>query len=268
MFFDPNFAASLLGETGWIALLIFIVAFLYASVGHGGASGYLAVLSFFGFSRPEMVSTALILNILVAGLSFYAYFKNGHFNARLTWPFIVASIPAAFVGGLLRLPPHAYSVLLALTLLFAAFRLAWTPNAPRKLQDGSLDLDQALPAEAPVSLKVSLPVGGGIGLISGMVGVGGGIFLSPLLLLMRWANVKHTSAAAALFIVVNAASGLLGRYVSHRIVVGNLLPLLLAAALGGWMGAYLGAARFSSVTLRRVLALVLLLAAFKLLVVF
>lgn len=268
MFFDPGLFGSLTPETAWLALLIFIVAFLYASVGHGGASGYLAVLSFFGFSRPEMASTALILNILVAGLSFYAYFRSGHFSARLTFPFIIASIPAAFVGGLLKLPPHAYSVLLALTLLFAAFRLSWTPNAPRKLPDGSLDLNQPLPETKPVSLKIGLPVGGGIGLLSGMVGVGGGIFLSPVMLLMRWADVKHTSATAALFIVVNAASGLLGRFVSHGIVIGNLVPLLLAAAAGGWLGAYLGATRFSSITLRRLLAFVLVLAAFKLLVLF
>lgn len=271
MAFDLLFTSPVLGfpaETLWITLLIFIVAFLYASVGHGGASGYLAVLSFFGFSRSEMASTALILNVLVAGLSFYAYAKSGHFSWRLTWPFILVSIPAAFLGGMLKLSPHSYAMLLAFTLLFAAFRLAWTPNAPKKKSDGSLDLDQQLPETRPVSLKTSLPVGGGIGLLSGMVGVGGGIFLSPVMLLMRWANVKQTSATAALFIVVNALSGLLGRYVSHRIVVGNMLPLLLAAALGGWLGAYLGATRFSSQSLRRLLAFVLLIAAFKLIVVF
>lgn len=247
-------------ETGLLALLVFVVAFLYASVGHGGASGYLAVLSFFGFSRAEMVSTALILNILVAGLSFYAYFKSRHFSWMLTWPFILASIPAAFLGGLMKIPPHAYALLLALTLLFAAIRLSWVPAKPT---------EQTLTQTTEmVPLAASLPTGAGIGLLSGMVGVGGGIFLSPLMLLMRWADVRRTSATAALFIVVNAIAGLLGRFVSHNLVVGDLLPLLAAAALGGWLGAYLGATRFSSLMLRRLLAFVLLIAAFKLIVVF
>ncbi len=256
--------SSLSPDTALIALLVFVVAFLYASVGHGGASGYLAVLSFFGFSRPEMVSTALILNILVAGLSFYAYFRSRHFSWALTWPFMLASIPAAFVGGLMKIPPHAYSLLLALTLLFAAIRLSWSPGKPTEDTLGQDALSQG----RKVPFTASLPAGAGIGLLSGMVGVGGGIFLSPLMLLMRWADVRKTSATAALFIVVNAISGLLGRFVSHNLVVGNLLPLLAAAAVGGWLGAYLGATRFSSLTLRRLLAFVLLLAAFKLVVVF
>lgn len=243
----------------WVMfLLMLIVAFLYASVGHGGASGYLAVLSFFGFSHPEMASTALMLNILVAGLSFYAYFKGGHFSWRLTWPFIITSIPMAYVGGLVKLSPHAYSLLLAFTLLFAAFRLAMAPKT-RNADHEVL----TMPTQVP--LIVSLPVGAAIGLLSGMVGVGGGIFLSPLILLMGWADVKPTSATSALFIVVNAMAGLLGRFSRHGLVVGNLLPLLLVCALGGWLGAYLGANRFSSLALRRLLSVVLLIAAIKLL---
>jgi uncharacterized membrane protein YfcA len=240
-----------------MSILMFIVAFLYASVGHGGASGYLAVLSFFGFSHAEMASTALMLNILVAGLSFYAYFKGGHFSWRLTWPFIITSIPMAYMGGLVKLPPHAYSLLLAFTLLFAAYRLAMAPKA----QQQSSPLASAT---KQVPLKISLPIGAAIGLLSGMVGVGGGIFLSPLILLMGWGDVKPTSATSALFIVVNAVAGLLGRFSRHGIVVGNLAPLLLVCALGGWLGAYLGANLFSSLSLRRLLALVLLIASVKL----
>jgi uncharacterized protein len=247
----------------FLYILMFTVAFLYASVGHGGASGYLAVLSFFGFSYMEMASTALMLNVLVAGLAFYSYYRGGYFSWRLTWPFMITSIPAAFAGGLMKLSPHTYSLLLAITLLFAAFRLGGL-SAAGNTQNPESDAIASNAADIP--LGVSLPIGAVVGLVSGMVGVGGGIFLSPLILLLKWADVRSTAAASALFIVVNAIAGLLARTFRQNIEVGNLLPLLVVCALGGWLGSYLGAHRFSSLGLRRLLALVLLIAAIKLLI--
>ncbi len=245
-----------MGTDPWLlALLVALVAFLYASVGHGGASGYLAVLSFFAFSREEMASTALILNILVAGLAFVFYARAGHFSWKHTWPFLITSIPCAFWGGLMHVDARMYYLLLALALLVAAFRMLG--------QSGAL-LDRG--DERPLRLAWALPVGAVVGLVSGIVGVGGGIFLSPLMLLCRWADVKRTSATAALLIVVNAAAGLLGRFSRGGLEVSDILPLLLAGFAGGILGAYFGANRFSSPVLRFMLAMVLMVAAFKLVI--
>ncbi|MBI4234562.1 MAG: sulfite exporter TauE/SafE family protein [Chloroflexi bacterium] len=237
-----------------LCILVFLVASLYSSVGHGGASGYLAVLSLFAFTPREMASAALLLNILVAGTAFLAFWRAGHFSSRLTWPFLLASVPGAFLGGLARASPVVYAYLLAAVLVFAAVRLFVAPRA----QEAPVEI------KAP-SLAVGLPIGGGIGALSGVVGVGGGIFLSPLILLLRWADPKATAASSALFIVVNSVSGLLGRWVGGTIELGLLALLLLPAFAGGLLGSYLGARWFSGVVLRRLLGVALLAAAAKLL---
>lgn len=243
-------------DSVFIPALILIVAFLYASVGHGGASGYLAIMSLFGYAPDVMASTALMLNVLVASLAFAMYARAGHFSWRHTWPFLLTSIPAAYIGGAIQVPMQTYGILLALALLWAALRMLGTFG---KTATNEHD------AETPLTLKVALPTGAAIGLVSGIVGVGGGIFLSPLMLLCGWADVKRTSAASALFIVVNAVAGLLGRFSRGGIVVEDVWPLLLAAGAGGALGAYLGAHQFSTPWLRRLLAIVLLIATFKLL---
>jgi len=163
-----------------------IVAFLYSSVGHGGASGYLAILSLFSLMPRQMGTTALLLNCLVSGVAFITFFRAGHFSSRLTWPFLVASMPFAWIGGALSVSPPFYKMLLAFTLLVAAVRL-------------SLQMSIKKVATYPhhPSLAIALPMGGGIGLLSGMVGVGGGIFLTPLLLLKGWADPKSASASSA-----------------------------------------------------------------------
>jgi hypothetical protein len=236
--------------------LFFAVAALYSSVGHGGASGYLAVLSFFSFAPKSMSTTGLILNLFVAGTAFVSFYRAGHFKARFTWPFILASVPAAFLGGMIHLPAQTYAFLLAGALLFAAFRLvvAFRPATPND--------DSKFPG-----LVVALPVSAGIGMISGIVGVGGGIFLSPLILLMGWANPKQTSATSACFIFVNSLAGLAGRFTGGLFEIGLLAPFVAAAFLGGLAGAHLGANLFSSRTLQRALGVVLIIAAYKLLVV-
>jgi hypothetical protein len=234
--------------------LVFCVAFAYASVGHGGASGYLAALSFFGLAPAAMAPSALLLNLLVAGLSFVAYWRAGHFAWRLLWPFLLASIPCAFLGALLGISPRVYLLLLAGALAFASYRLLMNPRAPQ--QESFL---------RPPSLAVALPAGAGIGFLSGMVGVGGGIFLSPLILLAGWADAKRTAAASAAFIWINSAAGLYGHLARTTVDWSALLWLVGAAFAGGTLGATLGARRFRGLWLRRILAVVLLVAVVKLL---
>ncbi|MBI3553613.1 MAG: sulfite exporter TauE/SafE family protein [Elusimicrobia bacterium] len=231
--------------------LIFLVALLYSSVGHGGASGYLAALALCGFAPAEMKASALILNLLVAGIAFFNYWKAGHFNARLFWPFAAASIPLAFLGGLIQLPPRTYSLLLAAALAVAAWRLILPSGAP-----GSRSTPPSLPAAAAT--------GGGIGLLSGLVGVGGGIFLSPLMILLGWADAKTTAGVSAAFIWVNSAAGLYGHLSQQGAQTLSLWPLAAAAGAGGLAGSYAGAKKLTAVWLRRLLGLVLLIAAFKL----
>lgn len=237
-----------------LLVLIFLVALLYASVGHGGASGYLAAMSLVGGWLPTQMSTsALLLNLFVAGTAWLMFWRAGHGSLSLLWPFVVLSVPAAFIGGWLPISAQTYRWLLAVCLLVAAVRLC-LPS----MRDG-----RRYQEPPPV---VALPVGGVIGLISGIVGVGGGIFLSPLMVLLRWADVKRTAATSAAFIVVNSLAGLAGRLMTGRLVIGSLAPLVITAFAGGMVGSRLGANHFSGLWLRRLLAVVLVIAAGKLLV--
>ncbi|MSQ33979.1 MAG: sulfite exporter TauE/SafE family protein [Dehalococcoidia bacterium] len=236
-----------------LSALVLMVAALYSSVGHGGASGYLAVLSLFAFAPVQMATTALVLNVLVAVAGVVAFWRAGHLSWRLLLPFAMASVPAAFLGGLLGIKSEAYSLLLAAVLAFAALRLG-------------LRIEPRASAEVPRKppLGVALTTGGVLGFLSGVVGVGGGIFLSPLLILWGWATIKTTAAVSAGFIVVNSLSGLLGRALSGNFEIGALAFLIPVAFVGGLLGSYLGARRFSGLLLRRLLAVVLAVAAVKL----
>ena len=244
---DPLLLALLLG-------LVFLVALVYSSVGHGGASGYLAVLSFFGLAPAAMAPSALCLNLLVAGTSFRAYRRAGHFTFRLLWPFLLTSVPAAFLGGLTEVPPRVYMLLLATVLIFAAFRLLTAVPPPQ---------EESFIRVPP--LAAALPAGAGIGFLSGIIGVGGGIFLSPLLILLKWADTKRTAAASAAFIWINSAAGLYGHLMRKTVDWSALAWLVGAAFAGGLVGSYLGARRFRGLWLRRILGVVLLVATLKLL---
>lgn len=240
-----------------MSLLVFLVALIYSSVGHGGASGYLAVLSFFGFPHEQMAVGALCLNLLVAGMAFWSFFRARHFSWKLTAPFLVLSVPAAFVGGLIRIPKTYYALLLAVVLVWAAVRL---------LLDSCFKNKSGSEIQAP-PLPQALAIGGLTGLLSGIVGVGGGIFLSPLLLFFNWATPKQTAAASALFIFVNSFAGLAGRAARGALLIQfspALAWIVLAAFAGGLLGSRLGAKYFSNIWIRRLLALVLLIAAIKL----
>lgn len=234
-----------------LTLAVAAIAFLYSSVGFGGATGYLAAMTLFGLPPQSMASTALVLNILVAGISFTNYYRAGHLKIRLLWPFLVASIPAAFLGGYWKLSDQIYSTLLYTVLTFVAIRLLFFSQ--RKNADHR--------QHTPPPWWAALLTGLGIGLLSGMVGIGGGIFLSPAIILAGWGSPKQSSAVAAAFIILNSISGLTGRVIGGNFVFDGfgmaLIPFGLLGALGG---SYLGAQRLSSLGLRRALGVVMSLA--------
>ena len=187
-----------------LTALIFVAALLYSSVGHGGASGYLAAMALFGLAPASMKPTALILNLFVAGLGTFRYARAGYFSWNVFWPFAIFSVPCALFGGTYQLHDRTYRIILGVVLLFAACRLAVTQSAPTQID------------QRPIPLTWALVLGAPIGLLSGLVGVGGGIFLSPLLLLLGWADVRKTAGVSAAFILVNSAAGLLGQQYHDR----------------------------------------------------
>jgi uncharacterized protein len=230
-------------------LCIFAAALLYASVGHGGGSGYLAVMALFNVAPESMRPAALALNILVASIGTYRFYRAGCFSWRLFWPFALASVPAAYFGGSTALPYTHYRQLVGLVLLVAAGRFFYKPWS-----------DTA----RPVPIHLALACGAGIGLLSGLTGTGGGIFLSPLLLIAGWADTKTTAGVSAPFILVNSIAGILGLMTKSPTLPAMLPYWILAAVVGGFIGAELGSRRLASPTLRRLLAIVLVIAALKL----
>lgn len=241
-----------------IILAIFIVAVMYSSVGHGGASGYLAVMGLFAISQDVSKPTALVLNLFVASIATYQFWRAGYFSWSTLWPFAAASIPAAFVGGMISLPTNVYKIILGVVLTLAALRLAWKLTAGKNIKQPNI--------------LIALAIGAVIGLLSGLVGVGGGIFLTPILLLANWAETKTAAGVSAAFILVNSASGLLGNWLLGKGTTISNLPSdvwfwIGAAIVGGLIGSTLGAKRFNSLTMRRVLAVVLFFAGIKLIFV-
>lgn len=232
-------------------VLLLIIAFLYASVGHGGASGYLALMAFFSFTPETMRPVGLLLNIFVSLVAFVQYYRGGYFRWNIFWPFAVASIPAAYLGGFIVIDPGIYKKILGGLLLFSVIRLI------------GFDFNKKT-EEKQLNVFASLLIGALIGVFSGMIGIGGGIILSPLILLLHWANMKETAAVSALFILVNSLAGLGGLF-SHGFVYESRMLLMLTVALvGGLTGAYFGVKKFDTVVLKRMLALVLVIASIKL----
>ncbi len=243
-----------------IALLaagMLVAAFGYASVGHGGASAYIAAMALAGIAPQEMRPIALLLNVLVSSLATYKFHRAGYFRWRLFWPFAVVSIPLAYVGGAITLPGQAYKLLVGVVLLYAAWQL-WISGR------GSEEMRAV--REPPVPWAMA--IGAAMGLLAGLTGVGGGIFLSPLLLMLGWAGTKQTSAVAAPFILVNSAAGLAAVFVARPAALPEYVWILGAAVLaGGWLGAEYGSRRFANPVVRRVLAIVLALAGAKMVLV-
>jgi uncharacterized membrane protein YfcA len=235
-----------------IAVLILVVALLYSTVGHAGASGYLAVMALFGMAPIVMKPTALMLNIIVALIGTVRFYRAGFFSWRTFWPFAVASIPASFIGGSLTLPVSVYKLIVGIVLLYSAVRLF--------LSAGSADKGKT----TLVRIWMAIVVGAAIGLLSGLTGVGGGIFLSPVLLLMHWAKTKETSGVSAAFILFNSIAGLLGNISSISFIPGDITYWAPAALVGGWIGTELGTQWLPIVGIRKWLSAVLLLAGLKL----
>lgn len=236
-----------------IGLLIFVVALMYSTVGHAGASGYLAAMALFGIAPAVMKPTALVLNILVAIIGTVRFYRAGFFSWRLFWPFAITSIPASFIGGGLSLPVPVYKSIVGLVLLYSAVRLFFSAS----------HADQKQTRTAPIA--IALVIGAAIGLLSGLTGVGGGIFLSPIILLLRWAKAKETSGVAVTFILVNSIAGLLGHLSSVSLVPSAIVYWAPAAVIGGWIGTQLGTRVLPVAGIRRWLSIVLVLAGAKLL---
>lgn len=238
-----------------LALCMLLGAALYASVGHAGASAYLALMALFGLPAAVMRPTALVLNIIVAALGSTRYMRAGLFRWRTLWPFMIGAIPMAFVGGAIDLPGDWYKRLVGIVLLLSAVRLLW-PREIRALRE----------AHDPPLWK-ALPIGAGIGLLAGLTGTGGGIFLSPLLLFLGWSLAKPTLGVAALFILVNSLAGLAGNWASVA-TLPPALPLFAGAVLvGGLVGTTLGI-RLRAPWILKALGLVLIVAGTKLLGLF
>jgi uncharacterized protein len=235
-----------------LAGLILIAAVLYSSVGHGGASGYLAAMALFGMAPAVMKPTALVLNIIVAAIASFKFIRAGCFDKSLFWRFAIGSIPCAFVGGSIAIPTQIYKPIVGLVLLYAAGRLGFA-NGSSQTPEGR---------DIPNWLSVGL--GMVIGLLSGLTGVGGGIFLSPLLLLNGWATIKQSAGVSALFILVNSIAGLLGYLTKFPTLPSSLWLWSIAAAVGGWLGAEYGSQRIGNRSLQRLLAVVLVIAGVKL----
>ena len=242
---------------GLLGAGMLVAAFLYASVGHGGASAYLAALALAGLAPQEMRPIALSLNILVSALASYKFWRAGHFRWRLFWPFAAVSMPLAYLGGSITLPGHAYKILVGAVLVYAAWQLWLSGRAGLEMRE-----------VRPPAIPKAMGIGAGLGLLSGLTGVGGGIFLSPVLLMLGWAGTKETSAVSAMFILVNSVAGIGAILVRRGVSLPDYLWILaIAVVAGGWLGAEYGSRRFANPVIRRMLAVVLALAGGKMILV-
>lgn len=232
-------------------LAIAAVAFLYSSVGHAGASGYIAVLTLFGHSIEVIRPTALMLNILVATIGSWQFIRAGHLSWRLTWPFIVLAIPASFLAGGVQLPKQVINPVIAVVLLFSAVRLFVRTGDPEQV--------------TPPKIPVALGLGGLIGFLAGLTGTGGGVFLTPLLLFCGWAQTRTAAATSVVFILVNSISGLIGHLVKGGTIPSFAWTLAPIVIVLGTLGSYLGSRKLPVRAIHVLLAAVLISAGVKLL---
>lgn len=243
-----------------VALLaagLLFAAFGYAAVGHGGASAYIAAMALAGIAPAEMRPIALVLNVLVSSLGSWKFYRAGYFHWRLFWPFALVSIPLAYIGGAITLPGHAYKILVGAVLLYAAVQLWRSGKGGEEMRE----------VHQP-PLGWAMLIGAAMGFLAGLTGVGGGIFLSPLLLMLGWAGTKQTSAVAAPFILVNSLAGLAAVFTAKSATLPAYVWILAPAVLiGGWLGAEYGSRRFANPVVRRVLAVVLALAGGKMIAI-
>ncbi len=238
-----------------ILACILILAFLYSSVGHGGASGYLALMSLFGIAPMIMRPNALLLNIFVAGIAFYQFYRMGYFRWNLFLPFAIASVPMAFWGASITVDPVWYKRILGICLIIATLRIA---NVFGNRSNTGTSKLLVIPA---------LIIGSILGFFSGMIGIGGGIILSPIILLTNWGSIKETAAVSALFILLNSISGLSGLLYNGATFQPQMYLWVMVAIVGGLAGSYFGSAKLNNANVRNLLAVVLIIASIKLIIV-
>jgi uncharacterized membrane protein YfcA len=237
-------------ELALLCLAIALIAFLYSSVGHAGASGYIATMTLFGLTPTVIRPTALVLNILVAIIGSFQFWRAGYFSWKLFWPFALLSIPAAYAGGYLQPSAGILRILIGVVLLFSAVRLIFRKSDP--------------PETNPPKRPLAIGVGAGLGFLSGLTGTGGGIFLTPLLLFCQWAKIKQAAAVSALFILVNSIGGLVGYFSAKHSIPVLGIYLAIPAIVGGTIGSYLGSRRLPVRGIAIFLATVLTIAGIKL----
>jgi uncharacterized protein len=239
-----------------LALCLFIGATLYTSVGHAGASAYIAAMALFGIPLTTMRPTALVLNILVASFGSYRFIKAGLFRARGCWPFVLGAVPFAFLGGYLQLSGHIHKTIIGIVLLFAGLRLLW----PRPLA--------VLSGWSDPPVWAAIPAGVVIGLLSGLTSTGGGIFLTPLILFMSWSEPRNASGISVVFILCNSIAGLLGNYASLKSLPAELPLYMIAVMAGAAVGTQVGIYKYAKEHLLKALGVVLLIAGAKLIGVY
>lgn len=234
--------------------LIFSLAILYSSVGHGGASGYLALMAIFSFSPEFMRPSALALNIFVSSIALFTYYKKGHFRLKLLLPFIFTSVPFAFLGGIITINPKYFKIILGIFLIIAITRMIYQP----KNQNDEIK---------EINKSAAYAIGIFLGFFSGLIGIGGGIILSPIIILLKWGTIKQTAAASAAFILVNSISGLIGQFSQGIKLAPEIGYMLVAAIFGGIIGSYIGSYKITDKALKYALSVVLTFASYKLLFV-
>lgn len=231
-------------------LVLALIAFLYASVGHGGASGYLAIMALMGVETYFMRSTALTLNLFVSIVAFISYYRKGYFRYKILLPFVLASMPMAYLGARINVDPGIYKVILGVFLLAATVRMVFQPKEKMQI--------------IPFSVVLALIIGAFLGFFSGMIGIGGGIILTPILILLGWANMKEAAAVSALFIFLNSATGLIGVFETGYKVVPNFYVWVIIGVLAGLLGSWVGSSKLSMQGLRWALSGILVMASIKL----
>lgn len=234
-------------------IALFVIAYLYSSIGHGGASGYISIMVLFSITPEFIKISALTMNVIVSAIAFMSFYKAGHFRSSLIWPFLITSIPAAYIGAKLQVSPLVFNVILLTFLVVAAIRLFFeSGNNGKEFR--------------PVNIPMFMIIGGVLGLFSGIAGIGGGILLTPILVLFNWADIKQSAAVSALFILANSLSGIAGLSITGLHYPNNFLLWLSLVVGGALLGAYFGSFKFNTKVLRIFLAIILLIASVKLFV--
>jgi hypothetical protein len=233
-------------------VLVFLMAMLYSSVGHGGASGYLALMALFSFPPEFMRPSALVLNIFVASIALFSYARNGHFRLKLLLPFAITSVPLAFLGGMITVNPKTFKIILGIFLIIAIARMIYNPrNNDAEIRE--------------INKPLAFVIGIFLGFLSGLIGIGGGIILSPVIILLKWGNMKETAAVSAAFILVNSIAGIGGQLSQNFQLAPEIGWMLCVAVLGGLIGSHVGSFKITDKALKYALSVVLTFASYKLL---